>query len=157
MIPIRINLLYNFCVDSSTAYWVHSSTAVPHAAIGGVDVDGTTLYVGRAFHEGDHLPGKVPAGRGIIYVPHGGQEVSHHEFEILCGGNLSWIPSGHGAVPPNAVRGGHTAGGEPLYIGRTHLEGSLTCGKVHPSNGALYVPFGGAEVSFQTYEVLVEN
>lgn len=94
---------------------------------------------------------------GTIYVSHGGQEVVQYEFEILCGGNLSWVPSGHGAVPPNAVRGGQTASGETLYIGRAPLEGSLTPGKIHPSNGCLYVPFGGAEVSFPTYEVLVEN
>lgn len=31
----------------------------------------------------------------------------------------------------------------------------MTIGKIHPSHRALYIPFGGSEVPFQHYEVLV--
>lgn len=58
-------------------------------------------------------------------------------------------------MPDGAVQGGSNVTGEPLYIGRTHFNGSLTVGKVHPSHNCLYLPFGGAEHSVQQYEVLV--
>lgn len=62
-----------------------------------------------------------------------------------------------GAVPFNAVKGGHTINGETLYIGRAHWQGSLTVGKIHPSHQTLYIPYGGQEVPIKAnYEVLIE-
>lgn len=92
-----------------------------------------------------------------MYISYNGQEIAKHQYEVLCGGNVQWVQSGHGHIPSNAVRGGTTASGEPLYIGRTHINGSLTPGKVHPSHNTLYIPFGGAEMPFQNYEILIEN
>lgn len=70
---------------------------------------------------------------------------------------MAWVPAGYGSVPHNAVRGGNTATGEPLYIGRAHHNGSLTVGKIHPSHQSLYIPYGGAEIPFKSnYEVLIE-
>lgn len=62
--------------------------------------------------------------------------------------------SGGGHVPSNAFTAGHTIHGEPLYIGRAHHMGTLTPGKVHTSHGCLYIPYDGAEVAIQQYEVL---
>lgn len=86
----------------------------------------------------------------------GGQEHSKQEFEVLCNGNVSWIPSAHGHIPPGAVVGGSTSSGERLYIGRAHYNGSLTPGKIQPSHNTLYIAFGGNEVAIRDYEVLVE-
>ena len=65
-----------------------------------------------------------------------------HNFEVLCNGNVQWQDSQNGHVPPNAVAGGRTESGETLYIGRSRHQGSLTVGKIHPSHGCLYFPFG---------------
>lgn len=142
------------------ANWVQSSAygGVPEGAIlAGNDADGTPIYVGRAFHEGDQIPAKVLPSKQVAYIAYNGQEIAKQQYEVLCNGNVTWVQSGHGSVPPNAVVGGRTSNGEPLYIGRTHFSGALTPGKVHPSHGSLYIPFGGAEIPFKSYEVLIEN
>ncbi|KAJ6643770.1 hypothetical protein Bhyg_08735 [Pseudolycoriella hygida] len=140
---------YEVLVGSQRSNWVSASSygPVPDGAIlAGNDVDGSPIYVGKAFHDGDLIPAKVIPSKNVAYVSYNGVEVQKHQFEVLCNGNVSWVPSGHGQIPHNAVVGGHTSSGETLYIGRTHYMGSLTPGKVHPSHGSLYIPFGGAEI-----------
>lgn len=100
----------------------------------------------------------VPS-HGVAYVPFGGREHPKNQYEVLCNGTVSWIPSAHGHIghtPSNAVLGGMTSSGEPLYIGRANYNGSLTPGKIQPSHNTLYIPFGGTEVAIRDYEVLVE-
>lgn len=78
-------------------------------------------------------------------------------FQILCGTGLEWINSANGHVPEGSLCAGNQSDGEPLFIGRTHYEGSLTVGKIQRSHNCLYIPFGGAEHSVTEYEVLVEK
>lgn len=78
-------------------------------------------------------------------------------FQILCGTGFEWINSANGHVPEGALCAGNQNDGEPLFIGRTHYEGSLTVGKIQRSHNCLYIPFGGAEHSVTQYEVLVEK
>ncbi|XP_022233369.1 uncharacterized protein LOC111081577 isoform X1 [Drosophila obscura] len=138
--------------------WVHSTPYAalpPYAVIGGHDSDRSPIYVGRSFHEGENLPAKVIPSKGCAYVAYGGAEHSKTHYEVLVGQGFAWVPSCSGGVPPNAVRSGTTRTGEPLYVGRGHHAGSLSVGKVHPSHGCLYIPFGGQEVRINTYEVLI--
>lgn len=124
---------------------------------GGQDSDGTLMYVGRANHGGDLLPAKVIPQKTAAYVAFGGEEVSVSDFEVLCQKELVWDSATGGNIPPDAVVGGNTADGEPLYVGRAFHEGSQTIGKVQRSHGCVYLPYGGAEVAVQTYEVLCER
>jgi hypothetical protein len=39
-------------------------------------------------------------------------------------------------------------------MGRALHQGTQTPGKVQPSHGCLYIPFEGAEIPIQEYEVL---
>ena len=89
-------------------------------------------------------------------MSYNGQEIPKYSYEILCGGNTQWVPSGSGSTHPNAVLGGHTTSGETLYIGRAPWMGSLTCGKIQPSHQVLYIPYGGMEVAVGNYEILIE-
>lgn len=171
------------------ATWVSSSihSPVPEGAISaGRDQDGSPIYIGRAWHEGDQIPAKVIPSKQACYIAHGGHEIPKNSFEVLCHGNISWIPTNPmtRSVPPFALSAGKTSSGEPLYIGkikmnkkknslfwiwniliniqifsgRAHHNGSLTVGKLQISHGALYIPFGGAEVPIHSeIEVLVEN
>lgn len=91
-----------------------------------------------------------------ILVAYNGQEIPVHNYEILCNGNVHWIPSSHGQAHPNAVQGGRTSSGEILYVGRAHHQGSVTPGKIHPSHRTLYIPYGGVEIAVSSYEILVE-
>lgn len=135
-----------------------SHSPLPEGAINaGHDSDGAPIYVGRAYHEGEQLIAKVIPSKQVGYVCTNGQEIPKYNYEILCNGNVSWVPTSYGSVPPNALAGGRTASGETLYVGRAHWQGSLTPGKVHPSHGTLYIPYGGAEVPIKSYEILIEN
>lgn len=105
----------------------------------------------------DGVLGKYVVSHGVCYVAHGGNEHTKYQFDVLCNGNPSWVQASNGHVPIGAVQAGHTDSGEPLYVGRSCYQGSITVGKVHPSLGSLYIPFGGKEVSLQEYDILVEH
>ena len=70
-------------------------------------------------------------------------------------GMLRWVPSQRGDKVPNAVIGGRSTNGEPYFIGRCRNQGNLTPGKVHPSHGVCYIPYGGKEVAHPHYEILI--
>lgn len=126
-----------------------------HAVRAGKDADGSNIYVGRAFHEGDMLPAKVIPDKNAAYISYGGEEIPKTEFEILRKGDFVWEFATNGAVPEGAVQIGRTVDGEILYMGRCLHQGTQTPGKVQPSHGCLYIPFDGEEVSVPEYEVLV--
>lgn len=65
-------------------YWVpcNPSNIPCHAVRGGEDSDGTAIYVGRAYHEGDWIPAKVIPEKNISYVAYGGQEHMKHQCEV---------------------------------------------------------------------------
>ncbi len=64
------------------------------------------------------------------------------------------MPASHGNIADGAVYTGEE-NGERLYVGRSSHEGSVTVGKIHPSHGCIYIPYGGQELGLQFYEVLV--
>lgn len=102
---------------------------------GGIDSDGTVIYIGRAFHEGDMIPAKVMPDKNECYVAHGGLEHAKEDFEILRSGDFVWEFATSGAVPDGAVSCGQTADGEKLYIGRALYQGTQTPGKVQVTHG----------------------
>lgn len=55
-------------------------------------------------------------------------------------GNVKWIKSENGEVPPRAVMGGiaKVPRTEPLYIGRANHNGDILPGKVKHSDNALF-------------------
>ena len=103
------------------------------------------------------LVAKVIPSKQIAYVCYDGHEIPKHNFEVLCHGNVQWVPACNGQISCNAVPCGRTECGEVLYIGRGHHCGSLTVGKIHQSHGCLYIPFDGSEIAIKSYEVLVEH
>ncbi|XP_065163402.1 natterin-3-like [Atheta coriaria] len=142
-------------------YWAKSNTcnaSVPFTAVqGGTDSDGSPIYVGRAFISGDWCPAKVVPSRKQAYVAHGSREHCVSNYEVLCERRFQWVRTSGGNIPHNAVCGGQTSGGEKLYIGRAYHNSSNTVGKVHPSHKCLYIPYGGQEVKYVKYEILVRS
>ncbi|CAH2040647.1 unnamed protein product, partial [Iphiclides podalirius] len=118
--------------------------------------DGSPLWIIRARYEGDLIPGKLAIKHHAAYVPWGGKENPVQNIEVCCARpeKVRWMESRDGVIPPNAIAGGNTSSGEPLYIGRAKEQGSLTPGKVHPSHKALYMPFAGNEIAHKVYEIL---
>ena len=139
--------------------WVQSSGGekVVGAVEGGSEPGG--MYVGRALHQNDLVPGKVHCTHRVLYLPWGHREHGKQQYEVLIAdvnARYDWIPSSNGQVPPRAIQGGYTSTGEVLYIGRKVHKGVLIPGKVHPSHGGLFVAYGGEEHAYQFgYEILV--
>ncbi|XP_026479717.1 uncharacterized protein LOC113386129 [Ctenocephalides felis] len=77
---------------------------------------------------------------------------------MYCGSQLVWMRAENGDVPPGAVSAGTTCDGEEAFVGRARLGPcgeDIIIGKVLPSQGACFVPFGGKEEAKTDYEVLV--
>lgn len=148
-------LLTSRSAGTGPANWVPvNGGAIPPNAIEG-GVDGETLFIGRAEHEGALIPGKVVPSHGVCYVAWGGAEVPKSEYEVLCDAAGMWVPCSGQNVPGQALEGGRTEDGEPLYVGRANHEGTMTVGKVQGSHGVCYIPYGGQEVAFNDYEVFI--
>lgn len=139
---------------SGSAVWVPvSGTEIPdNAFIGGED-SGEVQYVGRAHHEGALIPGKAVKSHGVCYVAWGGGEHGKDSYEVLVGSG-NWVQTSGDAIAPNALPGGESEDGEPLFVGRVAHEGTMTVGKVHPSHGCCYISYGGQELAFSDYEIL---
>ena len=139
--------------------WVQSSHGekVVGAVEGGSEPGG--MYVGRALHENDLVPGKVHCTHGVLYLPWNCREHGKKQYEVLTAevnSRYDWIPSSNGQVPSGAIQGGYNSRSEVLYIGRTLHEGVLIPGKVNPSHRCLYVAYGGKEHAYKVgYEILV--
>ncbi|ETN68031.1 hypothetical protein AND_000137 [Anopheles darlingi] len=151
---------YEVLTGSSRSTWKRCSAHAPlplGAILAGKDSDGSPIFIGRAYHAGDLLPAKVIPSKHAAYVSHAGDQTSIQTYEVLCNGDMSWVPCEAGYVPPKAVVGGRTDYGELLYIGRARYRNTLTPGKIHPSLKTLYIAYGGNEISIDSYEALVEN
>ncbi|XP_014612835.1 PREDICTED: uncharacterized protein LOC106791603 isoform X2 [Polistes canadensis] len=144
-------------LDTGSQCWCDAAGGMipPGAVEGGRDDE--PLFVGRAHHEGALLPGKVKPSHSVCYVPWGGAEHGKTDYQVLCGCQPSWVSVSGGNIPANAIPAGETEDGEPLFVGRVHHEGTLSIGKVQASHGVCYIPFGGAEVSFPDYEIMVSQ
>ncbi|XP_044017852.1 natterin-3-like [Aphidius gifuensis] len=127
----------------------------PEMIVIGHDLDGSALVIGRAYHHGEILPAKVKPQHGVAYVSYDGVEHTKYDFEIMFPTRFDWVSARDGHVPSEAVKGGQASNGETLYVGRTIHCGVPCVGKVHPSHGSLFIPYGGKEVRYREYEVLV--
>ncbi|CAH8430336.1 unnamed protein product [Heterobilharzia americana] len=124
---------------------------------------GDGVYIGRMFHSGDLIPGKVVPNLGKAYASFGGKEYEFNSYEVLCDTKLphcnqhcyKWERDCDGHVPKYAVVGGMTSYNEPLYIARQHIDGERVVGKVHEGHECAYFPYGGEERKLHHYEVLV--
>ncbi|XP_011701794.1 PREDICTED: uncharacterized protein LOC105458296 isoform X2 [Wasmannia auropunctata] len=142
-------------IDAGSACWCDASGGMvpPDALEGGHDDE--PLFVGRAHHEGALIPGKVKPSHSVCYIAWGGAEHGKSDYQVLCGCKPVWVPISGGNIPANALPGGETENGEPLFVGRVHHEGTLTIGKVQPSHNVCYIPYAGSEVACDEFEVLV--
>ena len=142
------------------ASWVDANNGwVPcgKAVIGGSDLSGESIYIGRVNHGGDILPGKIVPSHNVCYVAYGGEEKAQSYYQALVAPNNAdfvWVHAEHGRVPTGAIQGGITGSGEKLYIGRARQDGAFSIGKVQPSHSCCYIPFGGREHAHRSYEVL---
>lgn len=55
----------------------------PSAVYAGNDSDGTPIYIGRSFFEGNQLPCKVLPSKNAAYVSHHGKEHFVSNYEVI--------------------------------------------------------------------------
>jgi len=140
--------------------WVAASAGeVPEGALVGGEDNGSPLYIARAEHEGGIIPGKFLAEHGVAYIPWGGAENAKDAYEVLVvsPSAVTWVDASGEAVPASAIEGGKAEDGEILYVGRVTHEGALTVGKFQPSHAKVYISYGGEEVGYEEFQVLVKN
>lgn len=69
---------YEVLVMQQRSNWVSSSPhqpIPPGAILGGNDVDGSPIYVGRAHHDADQVVAKVLPTRNVAYIAYNGQGI----------------------------------------------------------------------------------
>lgn len=114
----------------------------PKLIIAGFDPDGYPLGVGRFRVIRDIIPGTFSTQEGCVRVCYGWFSFTKCEnFEILCDGNVQWVPAEYGKIPHQSVSGGQTEYGERLYVFKCEYEGVTVIGKVHSSHRRLYFPW----------------
>ncbi|XP_023292281.2 uncharacterized protein LOC111675701 [Lucilia cuprina] len=150
---------YEVLVCENNDKWMPSPLDhTPHdAVVAGYDSDGTAIFVGRSWHEGQFIPTKVVPSRGEAYICYDGSEIKKFEIEILCGYNYNWINTDSQNIPNNAVFTDRFEDGEPLFVGRAHHCGSLTLGLVSPGDHCIFIPFGGQEIRKHAFDILVRQ
>lgn len=54
-----------------------------NAVVGGKGVDNMAHYIGRTYHEGCWVPGKIDGLNKCLFIPYGGNEFRKEEYYVL--------------------------------------------------------------------------
>lgn len=144
---------------SAQLEWVEFDGELPsNAVIGGVETH-RSLAICRCEYNGAQHPGKVVERR--CNIGWGGKEVGLKRFEVLVNNGvveLDWLKTDGTEMPDHAVQAGKE-NGKPLYVGRAYHENGTHPGKVFRvgKNSICNIGYGGKEITYKTFEVLVEN
>ncbi|CAG7720500.1 unnamed protein product [Allacma fusca] len=140
--------------------WIPSSNGnIPeHVVESGLEAD-SKLYVARGKLDSIWIPGKFDGTNQKCYISWRGKEHVVANYEILIDPHkrLRWIPSSQGLLVVKAVLGGVNEVGETFFIGRAWHNGANTPGRIHPSHRVCYIPSGGKEQHYVTYQILVSS
>ncbi|KXJ68452.1 hypothetical protein RP20_CCG003439 [Aedes albopictus] len=145
--------------QSVGGHWVSAQSngrVPPGALLAGKDSDGASIYLGRVYRFGLHLPAKVIPSKRMCHTGDEGLEFEMTEYEALCNANVSWVPF-RGVYPLNAIECGRDRYGEKLYFGRGYYEGSLTPGKILECSKILKIPYLFKEIVLREFDILVDN
>ncbi|KAL7289622.1 hypothetical protein TKK_0016476 [Trichogramma kaykai] len=151
---------YTISSQDCTARWKGASSQLPPGAVRGGRLDSGELYVCRANHEGDTIPGSYIVdenSEGRCYISHNFSVIGKSRFEVLTGCKLKWAPASLGHVPEGSIVGGYQRGRPKYYVARVKHEGLLILGKLQPELRLAHVPFSGQELPFTNYETLVQS
>ncbi|KAJ2725341.1 hypothetical protein GGI07_001349 [Coemansia sp. Benny D115] len=150
--------------DTQQLEWVKATNngIPPHGIAQGVEKNGHSLYIARAFFQEGLHPGKAAPhlANGGFALGWGGKSYGLSEYYVLCGNvnRTRWV-SVEGAVPHDNLKyvvAGHEKGGEPLYVAKGVYQDTVQLGKAgHHLPGGMSFAFGDREVGLRSYMVLV--
>ncbi|KAJ2001114.1 hypothetical protein GGI04_003867 [Coemansia thaxteri] len=148
--------------DRGKLEWVSASDGhiPPNPVQGGIEKDGSPLFVGRAIYKGGLHPVKVGqhlTGGGCA-LGWGHDEVRISDYQVLCGdaNRLRWVKQ-EGDLDIQGIKpfpAGHEEDGAPLYIAKTLHEGSQQLGKCGPHLNRMTFAYGHKERDTLTYMIL---
>ncbi|KAJ2630387.1 hypothetical protein H4R22_002701 [Coemansia sp. RSA 1290] len=148
---------------SRAVHWVAAGNGYipPEAVQGGMEKDGSPLFVARAMYKGGLHPGKAAQHiqDGGCSIGWGHKEINVHEYQVLCGdaSKLRWVKQEGALSIQNfkPVDAGHEETGEPLFIAKTLYEGSQQLGKCAPHiKKGMAFAYGHKERTTDEYMVL---
>ncbi|XP_058463843.1 uncharacterized protein LOC131438066 [Malaya genurostris] len=145
--------------------WVPSGRGhIPKGAVlCGSMASGEPIYIGRAHHDGSVTPGKIIPKHGSVYIPYGGYEHAHPEYDVLVDARKSqkqsvggkWVSAeSKGPVPIGALVAGNDSDGTQIYLGRVYRHGLVLPAKVIPRKQMCHVGDEGLEFEMTEYEAL---
>ncbi|CAN7997444.1 unnamed protein product, partial [Ixodes hexagonus] len=142
--------------------WVRAADGnVPrNAVVGGQNLNGENFYVGRIMLRGYIIPGKVLTSARVCFVSLDQMEFSSNIYDVLTkapSAQYVWVRMGGCVMPRNAIVGGRTPSGEPMYVGRHVHKGEMTPGKVIASHRCIYIPYLGKEIRYRDFELLIQG
>ncbi len=167
--------------SKAEAWWTKASGGViPQGTLpAGTTATGEITFIGRATQNRQYVPGPLVSSNKCLLVSWSAFEQQHDDYEAFVASDhaaFGWELASQGEVPSNAVPVcerpgemifiGRTVSGCDLSVGRTYqgipiqitapaVPGTQLVGKIHPSHRCLYLPHGGREFLYQTYEALV--
>ncbi|RWS06090.1 natterin-3-like protein [Dinothrombium tinctorium] len=127
-----------------------------YAVIGGEDINGEPIFVGRVIHKGETIPGKVVPSHKVCYIASNNKEISFNKYQVLSSrADLKWSAPKAGRLIERAILAGRTKNGNSLFVGRKwHDSRSLVVGYVSPSQKELNYPFDCRSWKCADFEIL---
>jgi hypothetical protein len=167
-------------ISSSFVRWLslNGGTVPTNAAIGGTEDQGRdTLYLCRAYYNGEVIPGKLSvhhrdSSKSVCYTTHDNDKVQTqsddgqtmlHATDVMVitegvfDDYFEWVPATNGLKPAHAIVTGKDALGNPLYTCRNvqvdQDVAEQTPGVLRPGSASCHHEFYGFE-SNTSYQVL---
>lgn len=147
--------------------WMSGSDGnVPHGAVvAGNNEDGTEQYVGRVWHEGNIVPGKIVPIHKCCYFGWEGRESNHKQYEVLVSETLpsdddahEWVTLVAGSFPEHAFEGGRLQVPGDFASARTKMpNGAMSIGKVWTNDNTATFPWYGRDRVRRKCEVLTAS
>ncbi|XP_001606705.1 uncharacterized protein LOC100123099 [Nasonia vitripennis] len=150
---------YTISSQDCTARWKGASSQLPPGAVRGGRLEDGEIFVCRANHDGDTIPGSYIIDEnleGKCYISYNFSVIRKTQFEVLTGCRLKWVSASLGHVPEGSIVGGYQRGRPKYYVARVKHEGLLLMGKLQPDLRLAHVPYSGQELPFTNYETLVQ-
>lgn len=138
--PVAINYIAFYTPAEQASWilgddkcWIPTQKAkVPKEALqGGVDKNGTNLYIGRVRHNGHYKIGKVSIKFGRAYIADDGKELRVEKYDVLVTKTAEWKRFNDGMTRKDllgATNGGQFGNKPILYVASMKVKGRLTPG-----------------------------
>lgn len=141
----------NPCIDKRYSWvnWKRGDTLPTSTFIADFDKSGWPIGIARSTSlkasPGPLFIKTMTAKNGICAIAHENSD----EFDILCDGDLEWVPSSVGKKIARSVTSDY------IGIGKTEIDGEVYIGKVEP--GYFFIPYKSGEAVIGEYLQLIHK